>query len=238
MSRCAIPPLAALLLSVVATAAPVPPQPAPDDSVAATAVQLLQHRKIQKELKMTAEQRIAIVDGLADIEENYDKKLDELGRMPNPPDEAYEKLDKERDKARDKLLADTATKGLSAAQRGRLRQLDWHVRGAAAFTDPQVEKKLQLTDAQKKKAADIAERLQGEVRRFIENEGVEDGTNPRTTLFAFRKDRLKEMVAALTADQKTAWTTMRGDAPTGFVADELWLKLALDLDELPVILGK
>jgi hypothetical protein len=196
-------------------------------------IQLLQHRKVQKELKMTAEQRIAIVDGTADIEEAFDKKMDELDRMPMAPEEAYEKLEKERETALEKLFEGVATKGLSASQRGRLRQIDWHIRGAAAFTDPTVEKKLQLTEEQKKKAADIAERLKVEVRRYLGNDGAADGTDRKANLFTFRKNRLKEMLEVLTADQKTAWTTMLGDAPTGFVAEEFWLK---HTDETTVLL--
>jgi hypothetical protein len=238
MSRCAIPLLAALLFSASTGAAPVPAQPKPDDSVSSSATKLLQYRKIQKELKMTAEQRVVIYDELADIDEEYDKKTDQLARMPNPPEEAFEKLEKERQKATEKVLTKVAEKNLTAVQRGRLRQLDWRLRGAAAFTDPQVEKKLQLTDAQKKKASDIAEQLAGEVNRYIENQGDDGDDKRKADLFSFRKERLKEMLDTLTADQKTTWTDMLGEAPTGFVVDDLWLKVEQDADASPIIIGK
>jgi hypothetical protein len=232
---------ALLLLAAQTDAAPVPPQPKPDDSVSASAVKLLQHRKVQKELKMTAEQRVTIFDGLADIEEDYEAKIEVLARMPNPPEEAYDKLDKDRQKATEKLLTDSATKSLSGVQRTRLRQLDWRLRGAAAFTDPQVDKKLQLTDAQKKKAADIVERIKGEVSRYFDNLGNGNGDDAKAKkdLFAYRKDRLKEMVDALTDDQKTAWTDMIGEDTKGFALDDLWLKVEEEMDTmLPGIIGK
>ena len=149
-------------------AAPVPAGPKPDDSVSPTAVKLLQHRRIQKELKMSAEDRVVIFDGLADIDEEFEEKAEALAKKPDAPEEEYEKLDKERQKATDKLLEGVTGK-LTAVQRGRLQQLDWRLRGPAAFADSQVEKKLQLTDAQKKKVAEAAERMKGELNRAIRN---------------------------------------------------------------------
>src|SRR5688500_15223872 len=150
MSRRAIPLAAvAVLFASPLFAAPVPPPPRADDSVSPTAVKLLQHRKVQKELKLTAEQRIVILDGLGDLEEEYLKKLEVVSRMPNLPDDTLDTLDKEHRKSIDKMLADAAVKSHNANQRKRLHQLDWRTREAAAFTDPTVEKVLQLTHAQK-----------------------------------------------------------------------------------------
>jgi hypothetical protein len=239
MSRRAIPlAFATLLLAGPLAAAPVPPQPKADSSISPSAVLLLQQRKVQKELTMTAEQRVAVFDGLADIDEEHEKKLDALARKPDAPEEEYDKLNKERQKASEKLLADTAGK-LTTAQRTRLQQFDWRLRGAAAFTDPRVEKKLQLTGAQKKKAAEVAERMKGALSRYLDGEGDEDDAKRKAELFDFRKARLKEMQDALTADQKTAWATMLGAAPTGFVVDDLWLKIEEDADlNLPPGVGK
>lgn len=241
MFRRAIPLLSGLLLlTAQVDAAPVPPQPKLDDTVSASAIKLLQQRKVQKEIKMSAEQRVAIFDGMADIEEDYEKKITELSKMPNAPEEAFDKLDKDRQKAVEKLLTDAATKGLNATQRTRLRQLDWRLRGPIVFNDEQIAKKLQLTDAQKKKAADIAERMKGEVDRYFDALGMgNDIDKAKKDLFASRKDRLKEMVDALTADQKTAWTGMLGEDVVGFALDDLWLKVEEEMDlVLPPIIGK
>src|SRR5262249_61526841 len=120
----------------------------------------------------------------------------------------------------------------------RLQQIDFRIRGPVAFNEPQVEKKLQLTDAKKKKATEVAERIKAEMMRYLERGGDEDDAKRKMELFEFRKARLKEMEDALTADQKTTWTAMLGDAPTGFVVDDLWLKIEEDADGLPVIIGK
>jgi hypothetical protein len=212
------------------TAAPVPAGPKADDSVSPRAISLLQYRKVQKELKMTAEQRVVVLDGLADIEEQYQEKFGELAQMSTATDEQYEKLDKDREKATELLLTGAA-KSLTAGQQMRLRQLDRRLRGPLAFVDPQVEKKLQLTDDQKKKAVEVAGRIKTALERYLDNNDNETEAKRKADLFRFRKARLKELEDALTADQKTAWATLLGDAPTGFVVDDLWLKIEVNADE-------
>lgn len=236
MFRRAIPLLVLLAAAGQLAAAPVPPQPKqkPDESVSPSAVRLVEHRKVQKELKMTGDQRIAVVDGRADVEEAFEKRFEELGNNPNATDEMFAALDRAQRKALDDVLVTAVEKGLTAAQRGRLRQLDWHVRGAEAFTDPQVAKKLQLTDAQRKKAAEVAEQQRGDALRYLQGDGDEDETKRRAGLFGGRALRLKEIEGALTADQKTAWANLRGPAPTGFNVDELWLRTEENKEQLAV----
>ena len=234
MSRCAIRvSVVAVLLASPLLAAPVPPPPA-DGAVPPSTAKLLQHRAVQKELKMTAEQRLAVLDGLADFEEEHEKKLEAVVSMQNVPDDAFEKLDAAHRKGVVALLHDTAAKSLGAGQRQRLRQLDWRVRGAAAFTDPHVHKLLRFTDAQKKKATELTEQQQNAADNYFENRGNEDDAQRKAELLTARKDFLKQMEAALTADQKAGWAVLAGDAPTGFAADDLWLKIeANPEDEAP-----
>jgi hypothetical protein len=234
MSRFTILLLAVFLCATLLPAAPVPKAPKADDPLPSSALRLLWERQVQKELKMSAEQRIVFLDGLADLQEAYVKKLDDLENMPNPPDDAFGKFEREHRDGVMKLLSDVV-KDMTDAQRSRLRQLDWRLRGAAAFTDPRVEKSLQLTDAQKRTASEQAERLTKELSRYFSGQIDGDVTKARGDLLALRKETLKQMDAALTAEQKTAWTAMLGDEPTGFKADELWLRL--ESEPPPVRLG-
>ena len=215
-----------------AAAAPVPHAPKADDSVSESASRLLANRKIQKELKLSAEQRLAILDGIADLDEEHEKKINELTRMPNFDNDAFDKLNAARQKQSDKLLAGLAAKSLTAAQRVRLQQLDYRLRGPSAFADPRVEKKLVLTDAQKKLAKDAAERMSAELNRYLDGNGDETQDKRKAELFDFRKARMKDVLGALTADQKVAWELMLGVAPTGFEIDELWLKVEEETDAL------
>lgn len=218
-----------------ATAAPVPPTPKADDAVSESASRLLAHRKIQKELKLSAEQRLAILDGIADLDDEHQKKIDEVVRMPNFDNAAFDKLNAERQKQGNKFLAGQAAKSLTAAQRARLQQLDYRLRGPTAFTDPRVEKKLVLTDAQKKSAKETAERMEAELNRYLDgNNGDDDPNKRKADLFEFRKARMKDVLGALTADQKVAWELMLGLAPTGFEVDELWLKVEEEMDAFAI----
>lgn len=222
----------AVLLCAPLWAAPVPPQPKVDGTPPASAVRLLEHRRVQKELKMTAEQRVALVDALADVEEAFEKKFLELAKFPNLPEEAFEKLEREEARERDKAYS-VAAKGLTAAQLVRLRQLDARVRGVAAFADPDVEKALQLTDAQKKKAKDALAQLATAVEKFLDGDGDDDTEEQRKAkLFAFRAERLKDVEAALTKEQKAEWARLLGEKPTGVDANDLWLRAEEEADLL------
>lgn len=225
--------LFALLVCASLCAAPVPVLPKADDALPASATKLLEHRKLQKELKMTAEQRIALVDALADLDEAFEKKFLDLANQPNAPDEAFDKLDREQEAARAKVYATTA-KDLTAAQRARLKQLDVRVRGVTAFADPAIEKALQLTDAQKKTVKVSADQLKAAVGKFL-GDGDENETEEqrREKLFAFRAERQKDIEAVLTKEQKEAWARLQGDKPSAALdLNELWLQAEEEADLL------
>jgi hypothetical protein len=234
MSRSAILLAGLLLLTSSAHAAPVPKGPkAPDEPVPTAAAKLLKYRKVQKELKMSAEQRINLYDALEDIEEEFEKRLLALDKLPNAPDQAYDKLDKDRLASVEKLVKTTADKELNAAQRARLRQIDRQVRGPGAFAEPAVQKALQLTDDQKKAAAELAERAAAQAERYLDELGGDDEDKVKADAIAFRKDSAKQFAAALTADQRDLWKSLLGEPVKGFDADELWLRVVEDEDLEP-----
>ena len=222
-----------VILAVPALAAPVPMQKVAEDETPRSAVKLLKHRKVQKELKLSAEQRIAIVDGLADIEEAIDKKRMSLIKLPNPNPDIFQKLEKEHQAASEKLLKTTVAKVLTPAQRTRLRQIDRHIRGPEAFTDPSTEKTLSLTDAQKQTIEKAAKRLEERTDSYIAKLGNDDSDNAKEELLKLRKELEKSLVAALTADQSEIWKSMLGEPVTGFDPIELWFAV-LEEDDTPL----
>jgi hypothetical protein len=230
MSRRAILSAAiALLVAPAALAAPVPAGPK-DDAVSVSAARLLKYRKVQKELKMTAEQRVALIDALEDIEEDYEKKIDRLAKMPNAPDDAFDKLDREHRKAVEKLVSDTAEKQLTPAQRTRLRQIDWQLRGPAAFADPRVQKLLNLTDDQKEAATALAEQAKAKAELYLSSIGDENEEKVKAEVLASRKEAVKKFTDSFTADQRDTWKAALGDPVKGFDVEELWLKVIDDED--------
>ena len=220
--------VAALLIASDTPAAPVPVGPKADDTVAYSTAKLLKYRKVQKELKMTAEQRINVLDALEDIEEDYEKRLLMLDKLPNAPDEAFQKVEKDRLKAVEKLLTSTGEKALTPVQRTRLRQVGWQVSGPAAFADPLVQKALQLDDDQKKAATALAEQAKDKAELYLTHLGDEDEGKVKAEVLAFRKESAKKFTSLFTAEQRDAWKAVLGDPVKGFDADELWLRLVED----------
>lgn len=232
MSRALV--LAAVLLPAPLAAAPVPVGPkAPDAPVPPATARLLKYRKVQKELNMTADQRITLIDALEDAEDDYEKKLVALDKNPDTPDEAYEKLDKERAKAVEKILSGVADQSLPPARRARLRQLGWRVQGPAAFADASLQKSLQMTAGQKKVAAELLERSESLAGRYLDSLGDETEDKVKADVVEFRKVEVKKFVEGMTAHQKDAWKALVGDAPAEFDADEMWFRLVEDEDSEP-----
>lgn len=232
MSRSSLFASALLLTVSQLAAAPVPVGPKlPDEPVPVSAAGLLRYRPVQKDLKMTAEQRINLIDAIQDVEEDFEKKFAALDRMQNVPDDAFDKLDDARIKAVTKALRAAADTGLTAEQRTKLRQIDWRVRGPAAFADSYLQKRLELTDDQKKAAAALAERAEAQVESYLDalGNGAEED-KVKAEILTARKDGLKKFVDAMTAEQKERWKGLAGEPTKGLDADEVWFKMTEDED--------
>ncbi|MDB5309740.1 MAG: hypothetical protein JWO38_3942 [Gemmataceae bacterium] len=222
-----------LVVAAGAAAAPIPAVPKPaDDEMTLPAAKLLRHRKVQKELRLSADQRVAIIDGLADLDEEHGKKLVALLKQPDPPEEALDKLEQEKTAAAEKFFKHTAMKELTPAQRARLRQIDWQVRGPAAFADPRVEHALRLTDGQKKTVADLVDQLQDKTDRYVDKLGNDDSDNLKEDLLQFRAEAMKKLETALTAKQRDTWKVILGEPAKGLDPTELWLTSTEEADTL------
>jgi hypothetical protein len=223
MSRCAIRwAWCVVVAAPLADAAPVPATKA-DETVPVSAARLLRFRKVQKELQLTAEQRITVIDGLEDIEEAYQSEIDRLIRMVNSPPDQFEKAEQRRRKSMDKFLMETAARRLTAGQRLRLRQVDWQARGPAAFTDPRIEQDLQLTDDQKKAVAALTERQHGLVLQLMDQRGNDTEEQFKTDLRTFRTEAVAQFVESLKPDQRATWKALLGEPVKSFDLYELWI---------------
>jgi hypothetical protein len=219
-----------ILLGGIVSAAPVPMAKPTTDAVPDPAAKLLKNRKVQKELKLSAEQRIAIVDGLEDISEAIDKKRDKLLKGGNFTPDVFEKLEKEHQEKIDKFLQTTAAKKLSEAHRTRLKQIDRQVRGPAALQDPATAKLLSLTEEQKKKVAAAVKQLEERVDGYVSQMGNDDADNLKEEIVKYRKETMTTLFAGFTADQKEIWKSLLGE-PAALDPLELWFSL-IEADEL------
>ena len=224
-----------LILAGAASAAPVPIPPKLADEEAPPAVaRLLKHRKVQLELKLTAEQRIAIVDGFADIDEAIDKKREKILKQQNATPDVFEKLEKEHQDANAKLLKTLPGKLLTAAQRSRLKQIHRQIQGPESFTEPSLDKVLAFTDPQKSAIAKFQKNLEEKVEVYLGSLGNDESDNRKDELIKFREESLKSLVAGLAMDQREVWKSLLGEPVKGLDALELWFTLLEEADELPV----
>ncbi|HEV3258444.1 MAG TPA: hypothetical protein VG013_16325 [Gemmataceae bacterium] len=165
---------------------------------------LLQNASVQKELKLSDDQK----DKIKTITKEFrEKNKDELAKLFTPD------LDqKERQEIGQKLNHEAMkllTPVLTDDQRKRFHQLELQVSGAQAFSDPKVQKALKLTDDQKDKIKTIEEDARKEVQEIFQNAG-EDRAAAMKKLGALRKETLEKVTTVLTDEQKKSWKDMTG----------------------------
>ncbi|MEO2088669.1 MAG: sigma-70 family RNA polymerase sigma factor, partial [Gemmataceae bacterium] len=203
-----------------ATAAPVPEvkkQAAPE--VPPSAYPLLHRRNVQKELKCTAEQRVALLDHFEDQAEAMMANGPVLGGQ-------FEAVLKERQEVEAKQNKEMAEKVLKPAQLVRLAEIDLQVRGAEAFTDPKVAEALRLTEDQKKSIGEAVDEIKNSNRGVQAMPAVPAGGGGPGGVVVFtanigfdpkaRKAACDKAEAVLTKEQQAAWKKMTGEAVSGF----------------------
>src|SRR5262245_58992622 len=156
-----------------------------DEPTPGTPVALLAHEKVQKELKLSADQ-IKTLKGLAAGVKKGDSKLAD----------AVAKAKKE----------------LKADQLARLKEISYQVRGGAALADEDVAAELKLT---KKQIAQIKDTWDSEGNKLAMLLAVGRSRNEearRTFIAHHRKEAAKKMLALLSDEQKKDYTKMQGKA--------------------------
>jgi Spy/CpxP family protein refolding chaperone len=120
-----------------------------------------------------------------------------------------------------KEMNDSAIKAvgefLKPEQIARLKQVSFHQRGAAAFSDPEVAKKLNLTDAQKADIQTINTESQSQMREIFQS-AQDDREGAMKKLGELRKETLEKASAKLNDEQQKTWKELLG-APFEFKPD-------------------
>src|SRR5437773_954973 len=106
---------------------------------------------------------------------------------------------------------------LKPEQIKRFKQIDLQRRGAEAFTEPAVQKALQLTGAQQEKITTIAADAAQQRRELFQGAGNQGqgganrgGEEAQQKLTALRKATVEKVAAVLTDEQKQTWKGMIG----------------------------
>jgi Spy/CpxP family protein refolding chaperone len=150
---------------------------------------MLMMPELQKELKITAAQKASL-----------DKIMKEMQATP-----------------RDKMNRETMQKFqtritgvLSQWQKGRLKEIELQARGGSALLDPEVQKQLGITAAQKTKLTSIREASQKEMRAKFEAARKAEKPMDPTAMQNLRQAQDAKYMAVLSATQKAKWKTMAG----------------------------
>lgn len=212
-------------------AAPVPAAKLADEAVPLSAARLLPFRKIQKELKLTPAQRIAIVDGLEDLSEAFDKKREQHLHTANPNQEFLDKLDEEQKRETEKFLKTGTTSILTPEARTRLKQINARIRGIEVMLDPAVQKVLGLTDAQKKRIEKAVAEQEEKIESYLNLMGNDSADNLKEDLLKFRTEQAKAIAGGFSTEQKMLWDSLQGEPVKGFDLVEMWITLIEQEDE-------
>lgn len=189
-----------------ASAAPVPPvKNETKVEVPGSAYNLLRERKVLRELKCTAEQRMQIEDALDALAEARPRIAVDLAPIANTPNDIRPALELHLAKLTQVAEGEATAIGakyLTRPQLVRLRQIGLQTGGLMTFADDKVADELKLDDEQRKG-----------VRRAI-NEAITPP--PGTPPFVAPPPKkiaaaLETVMAILTKEQTAVWNAMIGE---------------------------
>jgi hypothetical protein len=168
---------------------------------------LLGNESVQKELKLDDAQTTKAKETSEKIGAEAREKFTALGQ------------DLSQEERREKMMAITheineATlkavgEYLKPEQITRLKQISYQQRGASALTDPEVAKKLNISDSQKTEIQSVVQESFGKMNTIrTEHEGDREGMMKAMT--ELRKETLAKAEAKLNDEQQKTWKELIG----------------------------
>jgi pantoate kinase len=169
---------------------------------------------VQKELKLDDQQ----VEKAKDLAEKTREKMRET-RETLQGLEGEERRTKQQEISREMNASSLKALGefLKPEQLARLKQISYQVRGVIAFSDPEVQKKLNLTDSQKSDIQAMVQEL-GTESRTIFQDNQDDREAAMKKIQELGKQTLSKAEAKLNDEQQKSWKELLG-APFEFKPD-------------------
>jgi hypothetical protein len=167
---------------------------------------LLANESVQKELKLDDKQ----VEKAKELDEKMNEEM--RGKFQDLQDlEPQERRTKMQEINREISASALKSAGefLKPEQIARLKQIAYQVRGAQTFSDPEVAKKLNLTDDQKKDIQTIQQESFQEMRTIFQ-ENQDDPDARMKKMNELRKQTLSKVEAKLNDEQQKTWKEMLG----------------------------
>jgi len=173
---------------------------------------LAQNEAVQKEIEIT-DQQAADIQELA--EESRQRSVGDRAGFRSISDDERQKLSAETRDTGEKQSQEAnakLAKILSPFQTKRLKQISIQVRGVSALRDPGVATAIGLTEAQKKNIETVSneynDSMRSQVRELFQG-GNRDDVRERIEAMRIRAD--EEVLAVLTAEQKTEFEELKGE---------------------------
>jgi Spy/CpxP family protein refolding chaperone len=160
---------------------------------------MLQNESVQKELKVTDEQKTKLKDA---VEKVLEKHRDDFAKLREMSREDRQKLTRTVSEEMHKAVGAI----LDAKQMKRWKQIQWQVTGPRALNEQEVQKELKLSDEQKKKLATIFEDSDKKLQ-----EAFQGGAGAREKFQEIRKETQEKSDSVLTDEQKKTWKEMKGE---------------------------
>jgi hypothetical protein len=163
---------------------------------------LLSENKVHRELGLSSDQRVMLMDGFEDALEQYGRESSRVEPMP-PQGVSLNRLDipaKKYRQTQTELIATT----LSYSQFIRLQQLERRNLGPFAFQDSEVTVALKLTAEQRKGIAKVLEEL---VEDYSKTELLKSSP---MNIHVMSKPYLDKIVKSLPLQQRESWEQLIG----------------------------
>jgi hypothetical protein len=169
---------------------------------------LLGNASVQKELKLDDQQ----VEKAKELAEKTGEKMQEL-RESLQGLEGEERMTKMQQLNRElnESTLKSAAAFLKPEQIARLKQISYQQRGAQAFSDPEVSKKLNLTDTQKSDIQTIVQDSFQEMRTIFQ-ENQDDPEARMKKMTELQKQTRAKAEAKLNDEQSKSWKELLGAA--------------------------
>jgi len=169
---------------------------------------------VQKELKLDDQQ----VEKAKELAEKTREKMRET-RETLQALEGEERRTKQQEISREMNASSLKALGefLKPEQIARLKQISYQVRGVAAFSDPEVQKKVNLTDSQKSDIQAMVQEL-GTESRTIFQDNQDDREAAMKKIQELGKQTLSKAEAKLNDEQQKSWKDLLG-APFDYKPD-------------------
>jgi hypothetical protein len=167
---------------------------------------LIANESVQKELKLDDQQ----VEKAKEFAEKAREKGTELRSKLEglEGDEARTKR-AEITKEMNEMAMKAFGEFLKPEQVTRIKQISHQTMGAMAFNDPEVAKKLNLTDSQKSEIHSIAQESQSKMTE-LRSEFQNDRVGAMKKMAEIRKETLEKVTAKLNDEQQKTWKELLG----------------------------